>query len=183
LFLSFQPYLTRRQLAEIQLAGIMDDPELSSFRFVNNERKFELKDLAARLRTQPWLIKRILRTLVATDMDLVGARDIHLLTRVLTGSFDARLLLFFNVIDIDHDRKVSKEELMLFFSKYLDGLTSFQTSGVEEEVQRKTILASLLTKFQLHQDSQIDFNQFHEIVLNDKLLIEALSRFTVHPSW
>jgi len=183
LFLSFQPYLTRRQLAEIQLAGIMDDPELSSFRFVNNERKFELEDLAARLRTQPWLIKRILRTLGATDMDLVGPRDIHLLTRVLTGSFDARLLLFFNVIDIDHDGKVSKEEFMLFFSKYLDGLTSFQTSEVEEEVQRKTILASLLTKFQLHQDSQIDFNQFHEIVLNDKLLIEALSRFTVHPSW
>jgi Ca2+-binding EF-hand superfamily protein len=183
LFLRLQPYLTRRQLAEIQLAGIMDDPELSSFHLVNNETKFELEGLAARLHSQPWLIKRILRTLGAADTDSVGARDIHILTRVLTGSFDARLLLFFNVIDIDYDKTVSTEELMLFFSKYLDGLASFQTSEVEGEVRRKTILTSLLDKFQLHQDSQIDFDQFHELVLKDQLLIEALSRFTVHPSW
>jgi Ca2+-binding EF-hand superfamily protein len=161
----------------------MNDPELSLLQFANDQTRFKLEDLAARLCTQPWLIKRILHTLGAADTDSIGARDIHTLTRVLTSSFDARLLLFFNIIDIDHDRLVSKEELMLFFSDYLDGITFFQTSDVEEEVRRKTILTILLAKFNLHQVSQIDFDQFHELVLNDKLLIEALSRFTVHPSW
>ena len=150
---------------------------------MNDETKFELGDLAVRLCTQPWLIKRILHALSAANTDSVGTRDIHIMTRVLSGSFDTRLLLFFNVIDIDCDQQVSKDELMLFFSNYLDGLNFFQTSDEKEEVRRKSILTTLLAKFQLHENSQINFDKFHELVLDDELLIETFSRFTVHLSW
>lgn len=48
-------YLSRRQLAEVQLSGIMNDPQLASPQLVNDETRFELDDVAKRLRTQVWL--------------------------------------------------------------------------------------------------------------------------------
>jgi Ca2+-binding EF-hand superfamily protein len=184
LFFRFQPPFTRRQLAEIQLTGIIKDPELSLAHLVNDKTKFELDDLATRLCTQTWLVKRLLHTLDVEDTDSLSVRDVHTLTRVLTGSFDARLLLLFNVIDVDRDQRVTGEELIQFFSQYLDGVTSFKTINIEEgKDRRETILTILLTKFHLHQLSHIDFDQFYELVLNDATLIEALSKFTVHPSW
>ena len=183
-FFSNQPSFTRRQLAEIQLAGIMNDPELALSHLANDETKFELDELATRLRTQPWILKRVLGTLDISNMDVLNKRDVHILTRVLTGSFDARALLFFDMIDIDDDRHITREELMQFFTDYLDGIASLKIiNQAEDGERRQKILTIILEKFNLNQMSHMDFDQFYELVVNDQLLIETLSRFSVHPSW
>jgi hypothetical protein len=186
MFISFrnEPSFTRRQLAEIQLAGIVNDPELFLPHLANDKTIFKVEEVATRLRTQPWLIKRVLHALGILKMDLLSTRDVHILTRVLTGSFDARSLLFFNIIDIDGDQRVTGEELMKFFADYLDQIDSLKIfKETEDGGRRQTILKIILDKFHLNQTTNIDFDQFYELVINDEILIETLSRFTVHPTW
>ena len=178
------PSYTRRQLSEIQLRGIINDPELVLPQLTNDKTTFAMDEIASRLNTQPWLIKRILYTLGIVKMDFLGVRDVQVLTRVLTGSFDARALLFFDMIDIDGDRRVTREELLKFFIDYLDGFVSLRILNEGEDGERRqTILRILLEKFHLQQATSIDFEQFYELVVNDQLLIETLSQFTVHPHW
>ena len=176
--------LTRCQLAEIQLKGIIDDPELALPHWMADKTAFSMDEIASRLRTQPWLIKRILCALGIARVDFLSARDVQILTRVLTGSFDARALLFFDMIDIDGDRRVTREELIQFFTDYLEGFSSLKIMNESEDGERRqTILRILLEKFHLNQATFIDFDQFYQLVVNDLLLMETLSRFTVHPNW
>ena len=88
------------------------------------------------------------------------------------------------MIDIDSDHQVTREELTQFFIDYLDGIISLKilNEGGDGE-RRQTILKIILDKFHLNQVSHIDFDQFHELVVSDKIMIDVLSRFTVHPTW
>jgi hypothetical protein len=179
-----QPSFTRRQIAEIQLAGIMNDPELALPHFANDKTIFDLDEVATRLQTQPWLIKRVLHAFGIFNMDFLSTRDVHILTRVLIGSSDVRILLFFNMIDMDGNRQVTKEKLTQFFTDYLDGIDSLKIfNDAEDGNHRQTIIKIILDKFHLNEASYIDFDQFHELVVSDQLLIEIFSKFTVHPTW
>lgn len=176
--------LTRCQLAEIQLKGIIGDPELALPHLLADKTAFSMDEIASRLRTQPWLLRRILCALGIARVEFLSARDVQILTRVLTGSFDARALLFFDMIDIDGDRRVTREELIQFFTDYLEGFSSLKILNESEDGERRqTILQILLQKFHLNQATFIDFDQFYELVVNDPLLMDTLSRFTVHPNW
>jgi Ca2+-binding EF-hand superfamily protein len=171
-------------LAEIQLRGIINDPELVLPHLMNDKTALSLDEVASRLHTQPWLINKILCVLGITRTDFLRAPDVQILTRVLMGSFDARALLFFDMIDIDGDRQVTREELIQFFTHYLEGFSSLKIlNEAEDGERRQTILRILLEKFHLQQATFINFDQFYELVVNDPLLIETLSRFTVHPNW
>lgn len=88
------------------------------------------------------------------------------------------------MIDTDGDHQVTREELTQFFVDYLDGINSLKMlSGGEDGERRQTILKIILDKFHLNQLSHIDFDQFYELIVSDKLMIDILSRFTVHPTW
>lgn len=128
---------------------------------------------------------RLICALGLNNMNLLIMRDVHTITRVLTGSFAARVLLFFNMIDTDGDRYVTGSELLQFFKDYTDSIMCCSTLDEEEqnEEDRKMILTLILEKFHLDEAPNIDFDDFYELIVNDKLLIETISRFTAHSNW
>jgi hypothetical protein len=176
----------RHQTAFIrgQLEEIVNDPELNLPHLMNDKTIFQVDEIASRLHTQLWFIRRVLCCLGIGNMYFLNQREIHLLTRALTGSFAVRTLLFFDVIDVDGDHRVSREEFIQFFIDYLDGIPSLKIfNEAEDGERRRTVLRIILTKFHLNEASYIDFDQFYELVINDQLLKEILSKFTVPPTW
>jgi hypothetical protein len=152
--------------------------------FNDDTMVFKIGDLAARLQAQPWFVTRLVTTLGVDNTDLLTMRDVNTITRVLTGSFDARLLLFFKMIDSDDDRSVTRPELFQFFKDYTDGIFSLtKFDGEDSENHQQIFLNSILERFHLNKALSIDFDYFYELVANDKLLIEVFSRFVVHPNW
>jgi Ca2+-binding EF-hand superfamily protein len=177
--------LTRHQLAEIQLEGLLNSPELSLPIFNDDTAVFKLDDVAFRQQSKPWFVMRLICALGLSNIDFLNMRDVHTITRVLTGSFDARVLLFFNMIDTDGDLYVTRSELLQFFKDYTDSIDTCNTVNEAEqnETGRAVILSVILKKFRLDEASNIDFNAFYKLIIYDKLLIDTISRFTVHQNW
>jgi hypothetical protein len=153
--------LTRHQLAEIQLEGLLNSPELSLPIFNDDTAVFKLDDVAFRQQSKPWFVMRLICALGLSNID------------------------FFNMIDTDGDLYVTRSELLQFFKDYTDSIDTCNTVNEAEqnETGRAVIISVILKKFRLDEASNIDFDAFYKLIIYDKLLIDTISRFTVHQNW
>ncbi|UJR09322.1 hypothetical protein I4U23_013565 [Adineta vaga] len=183
-----QRTISNRQRAEIQLHGILDEPEESLPTFVRRasdqltNENLSLEEVSKLLNTQPFIIERLVHALYSsTDDDenikTLSKSEAQRLTRVLNSTMDVRALVFFMMLDEDADGYVTSNELAFFYEKCLQVLKTFDGNRLQEVIQ------VLLERFHLKQKSRIDFEEFYSIVSKDVTLLESLSHFTVHPTW
>ena len=148
---------SHRQRAEIQLEGLLNEPEefLPTFarRASSNiaQEEISVEDASKLLNTQPFIIERLIQALYSmsteTDVDItkLDRGEIQRLTRILNSTFDVRALLFFMILDENGDHHVTREELAQFYEKYLTHLKTFDNERMQE------VIPVLLQKFRLHQ--------------------------------
>ncbi|CAF3796775.1 unnamed protein product, partial [Adineta steineri] len=183
-----QRTITNRQRAEIQLQGLLDEPEESLPTFIRRasdqltHNNLSLEEVSKLLNTQPFIIERLVNVLYSsTDDDEViktlNKIEVQKLTRILNSTMDVRALVFFMMLDKNSDYYITNNELASFYEKYLQHLKTFDENRLQEVIQ------VLLQKFHLDQKSRIDFEEFYSIVLKDSTLLQSLSQFTVHPTW
>ncbi|CAF1400176.1 unnamed protein product [Adineta steineri] len=183
-----QRTITNRQRAEIQLQGLLDEPEESLPTFIRRASdqlthdSLSLAEVSKLLNTQPFIIERLVNVLYSsTDDDEViktlSKIEVQKLTRILNSTMDVRALVFFMMLDENSDYYITNNELASFYEKYLQYLKTFDENRLQEVIQ------VLLQKFHLDQKSRIDFEEFYSIVSKDSTLLQSLSQFTVHPTW
>ena len=183
--------MTNRQRAEIQLEGILNDPEASlpafarraSDQFTND--KISIEEAAKILNTQPFLLGRLVNSIYNSDKKELNGVEVQKLTRVLNGTMDVRALLFFMLLDENNDHYISNTELTQFYETYLKDLKSFDDEHLQEVIQ------ALLHKFHLDEVkiikfyAQRNFNFFffrnHELILkNSSLLFPKIRLYLNH---
>ena len=152
--------ISSRQRAEIQLESLLNDPQVSlpaSMRHALDHPSNDpvsIEQAAKRLNAQPFLIERLANALFSTIADekrtSLSALEVQKLTRVLNGTMDVRSLLFFMMLDENHDRYVTQQELSQFYEQYLKGLKTFDGHRQQEFTD------VLSEKFQLSQPVSIE---------------------------
>jgi hypothetical protein len=147
--------MTNLQRAEIQLQGILNDPDGSlpaSTRRVSDhlsDDNISIEEVSKLLNTQPFIIERLVNALYSSskdeDIKVLNKFQVHKLTRVLNSTMDVRALLFFMVLDKNHDYFITNTGLSQFYEQYLKDLKTFDKDRSQEVIQ------VLLQKFHLDQ--------------------------------
>jgi len=143
--------MTNRQRAEIQLEGILNDPEVSLPIFTRRasdqfaDQKMSIEEASNLLNTQPFILERLINAIYHSNKKELDKIDIQKLTRVLNGTMDVRILLFFMMLDANGDGYITDAELSEFYEKYLKGLKKFDNNLLQE------VITVLLNKFHLDQ--------------------------------
>ena len=152
-----------RQRAEIQLEGLLNEPELSlpvSIRRASDhlaDERISIEQASKLLNTQPFIIERLANSLYSTFAEekrsSLSKAEVQKLTRALNGPIDVRSLLFFMMLDENNDRFVTQQELSQFYNEYLKALKTFDSQRQQEFVD------VLSQKFQLNQPVGIELCQ------------------------
>ena len=117
--------MTNRQRAEIQLQGLLNEPEEALPTFARRAsdhldiEDFTIEKVSKLLNTQPFIIERLVKALYSStdddeDMKTLNKLEVQKLTRILNSTMDVRALVFFMMIDEDSDRYITKNELAFF---------------------------------------------------------------------
>jgi len=160
-FLSLmQRTMTHRQRADIQLQGLLNEPEESLPTFARRasdhlgSENLALEEVSKLLNTQPFIIERLVNALYSsTDDDdeiikTLSKVEVQKLTRILNSTMDVRALVFFMMLDENSDGYVTNNELGCFYEKYLQHLKTFDENRLQEVIQ------VILRKFHLDQVSE-----------------------------
>lgn len=154
--------MTRRQIAEIQLEALLNEPELSSPAvpirgmgdIMKNDKRLTIEKVSEMLSTQPCIIERLLQTLKISaeggNSPTLSNRDVRKVTRVLNSTIDVRTLLLFNILGDNDPSYVTKEKLTQFFQQYLNKISTFTQGQLPE------VLGVLLHKFHLNTVEYFD---------------------------
>ena len=143
--------ITNRQRAEIQLQGILNDPEVSLPSFARRAsdhlsgEMMSIEEASKLLNTQPFILKRLLKALYHSEKNELDNQEVQQLTRALTGTMDVRALLFFMILDADSDQYVTGSGLAQFYEEYFQGIKTFDKNRATE------VIPILLSKFRLDQ--------------------------------
>ena len=153
--------MTHRQIAEIQLHGLLNEPEESLPAFTCGtsdhlgDDTLSIEQVSKLLNTQPFVIERLVHALYSSsdddeDIKILSKGEVQKLTRVLNSTMDVRALLFFMMLDEndDHYHYVTKNGLAQFYELYFEGLKTFDSHRLQEVIQ------VLLQKFHLDQVSE-----------------------------
>lgn len=138
--------MTIRQRAEIQLHGLLSDPEISlpvSTRRVTEDLpddQTSIEQVSKLLNTQVFIIERIVRAIYPSkrndeSIKTLSKIEVQKLTRILNGTMDVRTLIFFLMLNTDDDQYITYNELSQFYEQYLKGLKTFDASRMEEFIQ------------------------------------------------
>ncbi|CAF1344862.1 unnamed protein product [Didymodactylos carnosus] len=175
--------MTRREMAEVQLNGLLNDPVISLSYLErqtghNMSEQYTVKQIAEILHTSPYLTGRLLIAIgYPDDVSVLNGYDVQKIIRILTGTLDTRALVFFIMLDNDGDKLISSTELKTFFTKYLQ-----ETDKYINEERRTEAINMLIDKFHLDDENKrMNFEEFHQIVCAHPLLQQAISQFIVHP--
>ena len=136
---SFRPRTTQPisslQRAEIQLRSLLNDPHISlpacmrHVRVHHSDHPVSVEQASKRLNAQPFIVERLANALFPTSTEekktSLSALEVQKLTRVLNSTMDVRSLLFFMMLDENHDRYVTRQELSRFYEQYLSDLKTF----------------------------------------------------------
>jgi hypothetical protein len=130
--------LSRREIAEIQLRALIDDPVESLPRFVHGVGAMSLEEVSKQLNTQPFIIERLLKVIdsltVSSDVPSMNQSNVIGLTRALNSSLDVRILVFFMMLDENGNNVVTRNVLSQFLERYFKSM-KFDTSRLQEAVQ------------------------------------------------
>jgi Ca2+-binding EF-hand superfamily protein len=146
-----QRTITNRQRAEIQLEGILNDPEVSLPIFTRrtsnhlSDDKMSIEAASKLLNTQPFILERLVKAIYNSNTNELDKIEVQKLTRVLNGTMDVRALLFFMMLDENSDGYITNNELSEFYEKYLKNLKTFDNNRLQE------VIPVLLHKFHLDQ--------------------------------
>jgi len=170
-----QRTITNRQRAEIQLEGILNDPEVSLPTFTSrtsdclSDDKMSIEVASKLLNTQPFILERLVNAIYNSNTNELDKIEVKKLTRVLNGTMDVRALLFFMMLDEDSDGYIANNEVTEFYEKYLKNLKTFDNNRLQEVIQ------ALLCKFHLDQvKKNLELNLKKKFLLyrNHKLILK-----------
>jgi hypothetical protein len=149
--------MSRRQVAEIQFYGILNDPEESLPMHSRLANVTSVNEIAKQLNTPPFIIERLLKVINSlsngNDSSLMSERNVINLTRVLSGTLDVRILLFFMMLDENSDNLLIKNEMTQWFQLYLKSI-KVDSDILQEAVQ------TLVKKF-FSDEVSFEFVYFH----------------------
>jgi hypothetical protein len=155
-----QRTITHRQRAEIQLEGLLNEPDealpafacRTSHHLVDNE--LSIDNVSKTLNTPAFIIERLLRALHPSNENneqpstILNRVDLQKLTRLLNSTIDVRALLFFMMLDENNDGYITNDELTRFYEMYFIELKTFDHHRLQE------IIHVLLGKFHFDQVEQ-----------------------------
>ena len=135
--------MTIRQRAEIQLQGLLSDPEISLPVFTrrmtedSSDDQMSIEQVSKLLNTQAFIIERIVRAIYPAkrndeSIKTLSKLEVHKITRILNGTMDVRTLIFFTMLDNNDDECITYNELSQFYEQYLKGLKTFAGSQTDE---------------------------------------------------
>lgn len=174
--------MTYRQRAEIQLQGLLDEPEEAVPTFLRRasdhlgNEKLSIDQVSKLLNTQPFIIERLINAIYTStddDIKILSKLEVQKLTRILNSTIDVRILIFFMMLDENNDHYITNNELTCFYEKYLKDLKTFDNNRLQEVIQ------VLLQKFHLDQvkenflifDVFIFVNRNLELILKNFILL------------
>jgi hypothetical protein len=118
--------MSRRQVAEIQFYGILNDPQGSLPMYSRSANVMSVNEIAKQLNTPPFIIERLLKVINSlsnrNNSSLMSERNVINLTRVLNSTLDVRILLFFMMLDENSDNLLIKNEMTQWFQLYLKSI-------------------------------------------------------------
>jgi hypothetical protein len=130
--------MSRREIAEIQLNAILNDPEDALPIFSRTSTVMSVKDVAKQLNTPPFIIERLLNVIDSLSSgdgsSLTSQKNVINLTRVLNSTLDVRILLFFMMLDENGDNRMTKNEMGDYLQLYLKSI-SIDPDELQEAVQ------------------------------------------------
>lgn len=98
-----------------------------------------IEEISKTLGTQPFIIERIINVLILSSNDesasTLNRNIIQKLTRVFTSTLDVRCLVFFKILDENHDQYVEKEEIAAFYTTYLNTIQSFNKTLIPQFIR------------------------------------------------
>jgi len=155
----FLSLMQHRQRADIQLQGLLNEPEESLPTFARRtsdhlgSENLALEEVSKLLNTQPFIIERLVNALYSStddneDIKTLSKVEVQKLTRILNSTMDVRALVFFMILDENSDGYVTNNELGCFYEKYLQHLKTFDENRLQEVIQ------VILRKFHLDQVSE-----------------------------
>lgn len=135
--------MTIRERAEIQLQGLLSDPEASLPAFARQitdnlpDENISIEQVSKLLNTQAFVIDRIVRAIYPSKnndgaVKTLSKIEVQNLTRILNGTMDVRTLVFFLMLNIDDDQYITYNELAQFYEQYLKALKTFDGSRMNE---------------------------------------------------
>lgn len=149
--------MSRRQVAEIQFYGILNDPEESLPIYSRSTNVLSVNEIAKQLNTPPFIIERLLNVINSlsnrSNSSLMSERNVINLTRVLNSTLDVRILLFFMMLDENSDNILMKNEMTQWFQLYLKSI-KVDSDILQEAVQ------TLVKKF-FSDEVSFEFVCFH----------------------
>ncbi|CAF0824051.1 unnamed protein product, partial [Didymodactylos carnosus] len=171
--------ISSRRTAEIQLNGILNDPENFHRRHSTIPTvEYTIKRVAELLNTCPFIVERLLFAMKYRAVTTLSIDDLQKITRVLNSTFDTRTLVFFIMLDSNDDKFISGRELQKFYEQYLSEIKSLSVE------KRDEVIKTLQRKLGISKpNAKINFEEFHTIISEDPNLVESLSKFTVQPLW
>ncbi|CAF1361000.1 unnamed protein product [Rotaria magnacalcarata] len=183
-----QRSMTRRQIAEIQLEAILNEPSMAvplyfrSSRSIHRDAKIlTIEEISKQVNAQSYMIEKLLHTLKISpqggNAPALTNNDVQKLNRVLNSTIDVRVLLFFKMICGNDNDDVNAEQLTQFFEEYFNRTSIFNQDKLQE------VLRIVRQQFHLVEKSHIDFDEFYQIVSQDPKLLESLSRMNIDPNW
>ncbi len=127
--------MSRRQIAEIQLRELLNDPIESISPSVCGAAAMTLEEVSKNLNTQPFIVERLLYVIVSltdgSDVSTISQNNVIRLTRTLNSTLSVRALVFFMMLDQDGDNQVSRNELSHFLERYLKNM-SFDSNRLQK---------------------------------------------------
>jgi len=149
--------MSRREVAEIQFYGILNDPEESLPIYSRSANVMSVNEIAKQLNTPPFIIERLLNVINSlsngNNSSLMSERNVINLTRVLNSTLEVRILLFFMMLDENSDNRLIKNEMSQWFQLYLKSI-KVDSDILQEAVQ------TLVEKF-FSDEVSFTFVYFH----------------------
>jgi hypothetical protein len=129
--------MSPRDIAEIQLRALLNDPVESMPRYARGASAMSLEEASKQLNIPPFMIERLLKIIDSlfsySNVPPMSQNNMMLLTRILNSTLDVRVLIFFMMLDEDDDNYVTRDELSQFFKLYFK-TGSLSTNRVQEAV-------------------------------------------------
>jgi len=149
--------MSRREVAEIQFYGILNDPEKSLPIYSRSANVMSVNEIAKQLNTPPFIIERLLNVINSlsngNNSSLMSERNVINLTRVLNSTLEVRILLFFMMLDENSDNLLIKNEMSQWFQLYL------QSIKVDSDILQEAV-QTLVKKF-FSDEVSFEFVYFH----------------------
>lgn len=141
--------MSRRQIAELQLHALLNDPEVSLPTSVREANILSLEEVSKRLHSQPFIIERllnVLKSLPGSDNSTpMSKSNVIKLTRILNSTVDVRALMFFMMLDENGDNHVSTNEFVRFLQRYFEIIVKSNNNHLKEA------LRTLIQRFHLER--------------------------------